>query len=531
MKKGMMLALIVFLAAGSCLMADSANSVTVATFRLGEDDAGAAAGNTGNDPTTEIVQGADAAQFGAPAYSSDVPVSGTTLSMAFDGDDWYNVANSLLPAADNYGFEAWAKADALDGFNFLVSSGTNYGGISLVQVGEQMGVLAPGVGWPVPVTYDITLGEWHHYAAVSDGGTVKFYVDGELKGSGANNAKPIQPSFTIGANDKIDGGSVASGSATPTFEGFWKGNIDHVRVFAFEAGRFDPNDLSYNALLPADRVGSVSQTDGDTLVKEGEIIDSFDVVLDSAPTADVTVVVDPNVAISSTSQEIMLNTAGAGESITLTFTTTDWDTPQTVQVTAVDDTNPEPIKQAVVQFVLSSADAAFDGGYITAVPVTVIDDDSAAYGIVETDDDTIVDEEGETSDTFTVALETAPTADVTVTLDELNDPNDVLVSPTTLTFTPADFDTPQTVTVTAIDDADIEAHPHNAPVRLTAASTDLEYDGLAIDVIVSVNENECGAIGYLAADLNEDCKVDLTDFSLFAAEWLQCTFPHIVGCP
>ncbi len=183
--------------------------------------------------------------YGTPTVTGDAPAgagSGSTASVNVDGDDWYNLGSNPLPGADNYGIEVWAKADALDGFNFLVAAGTNYGGISLVQVGNQMGVLAQGAGWAVPVVYDIVIGEWHHYAAVSNGGTVEFYVDGILIDSGANNAKPIQDSFTIGANDKVDGGS--AGSATPTFEGAWKGSIDDVHVFGFEAGQFDAADLN-----------------------------------------------------------------------------------------------------------------------------------------------------------------------------------------------------------------------------------------------------------------------------------------------
>ena len=217
-----------------------AKTATVGLYRLGEDDPGSASGAASADPTVAVVGDDIPLANGVPVYGTG---NLSDLAIVCDGDDYYNIGQSILLGADNYGFEAWAKADALDGFNFLVSSGTNFGGIALVQVGNQMGVLAPGSGWPVAATYEIPLGQWHHYAAVSNGGTVEFYVDGVLTGSGANIALPIQDSFTIGANDKVNGGSAASTS--PVFEGFWKGSIDNVRIFEFEAGQFNPaTDLS-----------------------------------------------------------------------------------------------------------------------------------------------------------------------------------------------------------------------------------------------------------------------------------------------
>ncbi len=54
--------------------------------------------------------------------------------------------------------------------------------------------------------------------------------------------------------------------------------------------------------------------------------------------------------------------------------------------------------------------------------------------------------------TYTVALATRPTADVTVTLSLLKDKDAVIVSPATLTFTTENWQQGQTVTVTGVDD-------------------------------------------------------------------------------
>ena len=99
-----------------------------------------------------------------------------------------------------------------------------------------------------------------------------------------------------------------------------------------------------------------------------------------------------------------------------------------------------------------------------------------------------VTEEDTTGDSYTVVLDSQPTANVTVTVAG-HAGTDVTPSPTSLTFTTTTWGTAQTVTVTAGDDADTA----NDAVTLThsAASTDTDYDGISIDgVAVTVNDND-----------------------------------------
>ena len=99
-----------------------------------------------------------------------------------------------------------------------------------------------------------------------------------------------------------------------------------------------------------------------------------------------------------------------------------------------------------------------------------------------------VTEEDTTGDSYTVVLDSQPTANVTVTVAG-HAGTDVTPSPTSLTFTTTTWGTAQTVTVTAGDDADTA----NDAVSLThsAASTDTDYDGISIDgVAVTVNDND-----------------------------------------
>ena len=73
-----------------------------------------------------------------------------------------------------------------------------------------------------------------------------------------------------------------------------------------------------------------------------------------------------------------------------------------------------------------------------------------ASPIVQTDGDTDVNERG-TTDTFRVKLTSQPTADV-VLLVASADTGEAAVDMARLTFTPANWNVEQTVTVTGVDD-------------------------------------------------------------------------------
>ena len=101
-----------------------------------------------------------------------------------------------------------------------------------------------------------------------------------------------------------------------------------------------------------------------------------------------------------------------------------------------------------------------------------------------------VTEEDTAGDSYTVVLDSQPTATVTVTVAG-HAGTDVTLTPSsaTLTFTSTTWGTAQTVTVTAGDDADTA----NDAVALThsAASTDSDYQGITIaGVAVTVTDND-----------------------------------------
>ena len=215
-----------------------------------------------------------------------------------------------------------------------------------------------------------------------------------------------------------------------------------------------------------------------TVTEEDTTGDSYTVVLDSQPTATVTVTVAGHAGTDVTPSPT-----------SLTFTTTNWGTAQTVTVTAGDDADAVNDSVALTHSA-ASTDTGYEGISIDGVAVTVTDNDdnNRPPGVTVSKTALTVTEEDTAGAGYTVVLDSEPTANVTVTVAG-HAGTDVTPSPTSLTFTPMNWGTAQTVTVTAGADADTA----NESVSLThsAASTDSDYQGITIaGVAVTVRDND-----------------------------------------
>ena len=120
------------------------------------------------------------------------------------------------------------------------------------------------------------------------------------------------------------------------------------------------------------------------------------------------------------------------------------------------------------------------------VTVTIVDDDTA--GVTVSKSAVTVMEQDTTGDTYTVVLDSQPTATVTITIGGQT-AADITASPTPLTFTTTNWATPQTVTVTAGNDTDTASDTHS--LTHNAASSDAKYSSISITgVAVTVNDND-----------------------------------------
>ncbi|MBI5740589.1 MAG: alkaline phosphatase, partial [Nitrospirae bacterium] len=128
--------------------------------------------------------------------------------------------------------------------------------------------------------------------------------------------------------------------------------------------------------------------------------------------------------------------------------------------------------------------SAYSTGMITIMPagITV----TSAGGLLTT--------EGGATATFTVALNSQPVADVTIALSS-TDTTEGTVSPVSLTFTAADWDLPQIVTVEGMDDYTDDGDIAYTILTSSATSEDSNYNNLnAQDVQVTNNDNDVAGI-------------------------------------
>lgn len=153
---------------------------------------------------------------------------------------------------------------------------------------------------------------------------------------------------------------------------------------------------------------------------------------------------------------------------TLTFDSTNWNTVQVVNVAHSGTLGSKTLSTSN----FTSLDPIFNGRTTNDVFFNIV---QAGFTVSAISGDT--DETGGTR-TFTVRLNAPPTANVTINLNSLNINEIIITSPTTLTFTPANWSTNQTVTVQGVDDGILDGDQTTTIQLLPAISTDTSYDGL-----------------------------------------------------
>jgi subtilisin-like proprotein convertase family protein len=103
--------------------------------------------------------------------------------------------------------------------------------------------------------------------------------------------------------------------------------------------------------------------------------------------------------------------------------------------------------------------------------------------------------------TFEVVLNTQPTSEVIIGISS-SDTSEGTVSPTSLTFTMANWNTPQIVTVTGVDDPHTDGNVAYMVILDPASSSDPAYNGLdAADVSVTNQDNDGQAYFFESEDV------------------------------
>lgn len=209
---------------------------------------------------------------------------------------------------------------------------------------------------------------------------------------------------------------------------------------------------------------------------------TFTVVLAKAPTSDVFI------GLSSSNQN-----EGLVSPNTLTFTTDNYAAPQMVQLTGVDDMLEDgPQTYRILTTPATSTDSYFLG--LDPLDPEVVNTDNDTAGVTLTPPGGLVTSESGMEAKFTIALNKAPSADVTIPLVS-DTPTEGGVAPAAVTFTALNWMAPQTVTVTGVNDDAKDGERPYLVVTGNATSTDAKYSGLDVpDVSVKNVDNDTAGI-------------------------------------
>ena len=372
-------------------------------------------------------------------------VSGTNTEAVFTGLATNTAYKVTVTATGNANY---ADSDASDEFD--ASTAANQAPV-IETIGSQTATVGTDLEVDVDAT-DANAEDTLEYKASSDDTAIATVSPAELADLGANSKVTVTP--------------VAAGTATIT-----------VTVSDGTASVSD----TFNIVVSTAAAMPIFSVSGPATVAEDAGTATYAVSLSAEPGSDVTVDYATSDGTATAGSDY---TATSG---TLTFTTTSWDTAQTVAVTIANDS----VDESNETFTVTLSDAGSGSVLSTtsaSVETTITDDDTRGVTLSES---SLTVLEGATG-TYTVVLDSEPTGNVTVTVggtestDVTVDTSPETGNQTTLTFTSTTWNTAQAVTVTAATDADTASDP---VVTLTHAVTGAGYGSVtAGSVAVTITD-------------------------------------------
>ena len=231
---------------------------------------------------------------------------------------------------------------------------------------------------------------------------------------------------------------------------------------------------------PRNPVGiTVTDISGNTTETGGTA--TFTAVLIAEPLSDVTI------GVSSSD-----DSEGRSSTSTLVFTTSNWGIPQNVTVTGVDDNSVDGSQNYVIVLTAATSDDPLYSGLDPAdVSVSNVDNENAAVIVSSISGET---SEAFATATFTAKLSAQPSADVTIPISS-SDTSEGTVNPSSLTFTSANWNALQTVTVTGIDDSEQDGEISYSILLGVVTTTDSDFSAINPgDVTVGNTDNDSAGI-------------------------------------
>lgn len=210
----------------------------------------------------------------------------------------------------------------------------------------------------------------------------------------------------------------------------------------------------------------VVESDGFSQVSEAGGTDQLFVTLTAQPLSNVRIQIES------------LNTDEAAIRPTwLDFTDQNWNVPQAVTVTGVDDHFIDGSQETGIEAsVLDEGSDPLFWDAAQSITVTTTDDDRPGFSVSETDGTTEVTESGG-FDSLSVSLDAQPKSPVMIDVAG-SDSGEASASPLRVTFTTADWNTPQTVQVAGVDDTARDGDQQSALSFRVDGASDPDFVGL-----------------------------------------------------
>jgi len=216
--------------------------------------------------------------------------------------------------------------------------------------------------------------------------------------------------------------------------------------------------------------------------------------------------------IASTSINIqsMDLTEGIVSPNTLTFTPDNWKaTSHIITITGVDDQiadGSQPYKIKIFRNLLNGQ------GLVAAETeeITILNIDNDSPGITVSELNGTLSESGDTG-ILDVHLNYKPESDVTLIVN--TDSSEASLSPATLVFTPENWNTVQSITITGVDDSQEDGN-RQFDITFSAESDDSGYHGIDVDKVKAINiDNDTPGLTITGPEWNTREDSDTTTFT------------------
>lgn len=373
---------------------------------------------------------------------------------AVDGDITHNITLAVIDGQSD---------DTYDPVSNVVVQNTttdnDSAGFTVTQSGGSTGVAETGstdtftVSLTAQPATDVVL-------SVTSGDTGEATVDKAQLTFTNGNWNNAQTVTVTGVNDDLDDGNISVTITLAVVDADSHDSYDNVANQTVAAVNTDNDTAGF----------TIAQSGGATTVTESGGTDDFTLVLNAQPASDVVLSV-----VSSDTGEVTTGSA------TVTFTNGNWDTPQSVTLTGVnDDVDDGNVNSTItIAVVDASSSNEFDNVADQSFTVANTDDDDAAFTV--TPSATTVTE-GATV-TVSVRLETAPTTNVMIDIST-SDASELSLSTVTVTFTAGNWSTTQQITLTAVDDTDTDGTTNvNVTTAVNDPASDNTYDPLGNQIV------------------------------------------------